>query len=315
VRQNEKIIKIYLSKKIKEYKTNEIYNIISNKFQLKNKDFFLKIFTKIIPINDNLFLKNKCFLNGNNYNDILVDLHIRIKGGIDIGGAMDGMLDKITEVFEPVAKPVMAIGDFFIMIGKAILFIVKLAIWVIRLVIWVAIEFLNPIKIFTDLFGSITRITKLIIVAGLDMIMALFRFFLNKIFGFIFDGNLYGWDQNTYNKEQQIKKERMKKNKQKFKDIKKDNFSDTYDDDDDLDNDYDLDNDDDDKEGLNNEKCYKTPPGQIPFSIIIMSILCPPLGIFMQYGLSYWLNIVICSLLTLMYYIPGLLYCLILLYC
>ena len=308
----ENINKIYLKKNIGEYKTNEIYNIISEKLYLDKSQFFLKNSTKIIPYNNNLFIDNICILNDDK--NILIELHIRIKGGLNIGGVMDGIANKIADVFEPVAKPVIAIGDFFKMVGKAILFIVKMAIWTIRVFIWVAIEFLNPIKIFTDLFGSVTRITKLIIISIIDIIIALFKYFLNNIFGFIFDGNLYGWDQNTYDKEKKIKKQKQKMSKQYFKNMKnnKDNFTDTNDDNDD-DNEY-NDNDDNNNDD-NNEKCYETPPGQIPFTIIIMTVLCPPLGIFMQYGLSFWINIILCALLSLIFYFPGLIYALILLYC
>lgn len=294
----ENINKIYLTKNIRDYKTNEIYDIISEKLYLNKSQFYLKKSTKIIPNNNNLFIQNICILNDDK--NILLEVHIRIKGGLGIGGA-------ITKIFEPVAKPVIAIGDFFKMIGKAILFVVKMAIWTIRVFIWFAIEFLNPVKIFTDLFGSVTRITKLIIISIIDIIIALFKYFINNIFGFIFDGNLYGWDQNTYDKEKKIKKDKQKMYKQYLKNIKNDkvNFTDTNDDDD----------DDDNNENLDNEKCYETPPGQIPFTIIIMTVLCPPLGIFMQYGLSFWINIILCALLSLVFYFPGLIYALILLYC
>ena len=63
------------------------------------------------------------------------------------------------------------------------------------------------------------------------------------------------------------------------------------------------------------EKCYRTGDGRIPFSVIIMTILCPPLGVLMEYGITGWLNILICTLLTMALYFPGLLYALILLYC
>lgn len=62
-------------------------------------------------------------------------------------------------------------------------------------------------------------------------------------------------------------------------------------------------------------KCYAAPDGTIPFSVIICTILCPPVGVFMEFGLSGWFQILICSLLTLMFYFPGLIYSLILLYC
>jgi uncharacterized membrane protein YqaE (UPF0057 family) len=63
------------------------------------------------------------------------------------------------------------------------------------------------------------------------------------------------------------------------------------------------------------EKCYRTSDGMIPFSVIIATVLCPPVGVFMEYGLYGWFNILICGLLTLAFYFPGLIYALILLYC
>lgn len=63
------------------------------------------------------------------------------------------------------------------------------------------------------------------------------------------------------------------------------------------------------------QKCYRTAEGTIPFSVIIATVLCPPVGVFMEYGLTGWLNILICALLTLVFYFPGLIYALILLYC
>lgn len=62
-------------------------------------------------------------------------------------------------------------------------------------------------------------------------------------------------------------------------------------------------------------KCYKTAEGTIPFGVIIATILCPPVGVFMEYGLTGWFNVLITALLTLVFYFPGLIYALILLYC
>jgi len=66
---------------------------------------------------------------------------------------------------------------------------------------------------------------------------------------------------------------------------------------------------------MGDKKCYKTPDGTVPFSVVISTILCPPVGVFMEYGILGWFNILICALLTLMFYFPGLIYALILLYC
>ena len=66
---------------------------------------------------------------------------------------------------------------------------------------------------------------------------------------------------------------------------------------------------------MGDKKCYKTPDGTVPFSVVIATILCPPVGVFMEYGLMGWFNILIAALLTLMFYFPGLIYSLIILYC
>ena len=43
---------------------------------------------------------------------------------------------------------------------------------------------------------------------------------------------------------------------------------------------------------------------------MIATIICPPLGVFMAFGLSGWLKIIVCCILSLMYYVPGLVYAL-----
>ena len=54
------------------------------------------------------------------------------------------------------------------------------------------------------------------------------------------------------------------------------------------------------------EKCYRTSDGLVPFSVIIATVLCPPVGVFMEYGITGWLNILICIMLTFLFYFPGL---------
>ena len=62
------------------------------------------------------------------------------------------------------------------------------------------------------------------------------------------------------------------------------------------------------------KKCYLTNTNTVPFSVILGTILCPPIGVFMDMGLTGWLNIIICILLTLLFYIPGLVYALLVIY-
>ena len=62
------------------------------------------------------------------------------------------------------------------------------------------------------------------------------------------------------------------------------------------------------------KKCYLTNTNTVPFSVILGTILCPPIGVFMDMGITGWLNILICILLTLLFYIPGLVYALLVIY-
>jgi uncharacterized membrane protein YqaE (UPF0057 family) len=53
----------------------------------------------------------------------------------------------------------------------------------------------------------------------------------------------------------------------------------------------------------------------LPLSVILLTVLLPPLGLFMELGLKNWINIALCALLTMFYYFPGLIYALIIIYC
>lgn len=63
------------------------------------------------------------------------------------------------------------------------------------------------------------------------------------------------------------------------------------------------------------QKCYIRPDGSVPFGVVVVTVLCPPVGVFMEYGINGWLKILVCFMLTLMMYFPGLIYALVLLYC
>ena len=58
-----------------------------------------------------------------------------------------------------------------------------------------------------------------------------------------------------------------------------------------------------------NMRCYKTMTSN-GYLNIIATIICPPIGVFMSFGLSGIFKILICAGLTLMYYVPGLVYAL-----
>ena len=56
-------------------------------------------------------------------------------------------------------------------------------------------------------------------------------------------------------------------------------------------------------------RCYRG-IGAKNFVNIVAMIICPPLGVFMSFGLAGWFKILICCVLTILYYFPGLLYAL-----
>jgi uncharacterized membrane protein YqaE (UPF0057 family) len=67
------------------------------------------------------------------------------------------------------------------------------------------------------------------------------------------------------------------------------------------------------KKTQKNKKCY-VQNQKTPFSVILGTIFCPPVGVFMELGLSGWFHILLATLLTFAYYIPGLLYALLVIY-
>jgi uncharacterized membrane protein YqaE (UPF0057 family) len=70
-----------------------------------------------------------------------------------------------------------------------------------------------------------------------------------------------------------------------------------------------------DKSDDPNYRCYGiSEDGTIPTTILISTILCPPLGVFMMYGITGWLYILASAMLSLFYYIPGLTYAFVLFY-
>ena len=190
------------------------------------------------------------------------------------------ILDLISQFFEmilyPIVYPLKGILQAFLMMIKAIMYIIALAIYAIKVIVWFFADFLPSIP--GDITAFIQYFTNLLF----DVLFGTIMYYARKLFnimGRMTIKGIMGWD-NTPN------------------DNTKGDANAAY---------------------FNNEcsdsKCYKTPDGTVPFSVIIATILCPPVGVFMEYGVMGWFNILIAAILTLMFYFPGLIYALILLYC
>ena len=75
-----------------------------------------------------------------------------------------------------------------------------------------------------------------------------------------------------------------------------------------------MDEPDEDSEQNPDMKCFPQTKGKVPLNIVVATIILPPLGLMMEFGLTYWINILLCCCLTLFFYFPGLLYALVLIY-
>lgn len=204
------------------------------------------------------------------------------------GGIFDSILNGIlwffSKILSPIIKPIRAIINTILLIVKLLLYVGAFIMWMIRLHIWFFLVFLPSLP--ADIILMVKSLTYLIIDGLVGWVMTMARRVFNKFGDMTLKSVMTGADNVPDSSDDE-------KNSQFFNNKKVG-----------------------DKEDCDvGTKCYKTSDGTIPFSVIIATILCPPVGVFMEYGITGWFNIVICALLTLIFYFPGLIYALILLYC
>jgi uncharacterized membrane protein YqaE (UPF0057 family) len=187
---------------------------------------------------------------------------------------MSEIIDAIFKVFDPIISPIVAIGNVF-------KFLIQIVFWLIKFVGWLIMFSAWLIKyIFKDLIGDFLFSIKMICISilrlPLDLFMALATMGTNTIGDWIL--GFWGWDQSNLTPNDRESKYFSEMNRSKGK------------------------------------KCYLTNNGTVPFSILLGTVLCPPIGVFMDLGATGWFNIFICTLLTLVFYIPGLVYALMIIY-
>jgi uncharacterized membrane protein YqaE (UPF0057 family) len=202
--------------------------------------------------------------------------NIKLKLRINGGNPIKIVFGFITKIFKPLVSPLAGIGNAFLFLIKGVIYMAMLALWIIKFMVWFFTDFLLSLPF--DLITLIKRITYIIFDTVFGFFFHIIRTISNK-FGNITIAALSGADNVP---------DESKNESTNAKYFKNNNLK---------------------------QKCYRTSDGLIPFSVIIATILCPPIGVFMEYGLTGWLNILFCALLTLLFYFPGLIYALILLYC
>ncbi len=186
------------------------------------------------------------------------------------------VLDLVLKVFDPILGPVMVIVDIFIILIKIIIWIYDFVIWLTMFILWVFLDLLNPANFIADFTNAFYLVIHTFFGSILDIFMALLAFGTNFIGGWM--QGMWGWDQSGLTKAD--------RESNYFKNIDR----------------------------TAGKKCYLTKSNTIPFSVIIGTILCPPIGVFMELGLTGWLNILVCCMLTLFFYLPGLVYALLIVF-
>ena len=171
---------------------------------------------------------------------------------------------------------IISIGKFFILIYKILKWLGLFLYWYLRFVLWFLTDFLNPKNFIKEFCNTMIIILISICRIPFDVLLGLFGLSVNIVGGWM--QGFWGWDQSSLTQADRNSNYFKKMNKHRTK------------------------------------KCYLTNTNTVPFTIILGTVLCPPIGVFMDVGLSGWFYIFICIILTLFFYIPGLLYALFIIY-
>ncbi len=179
--------------------------------------------------------------------------------------------------FSVITDPLSSITDGLNAIKDFFLAIPRFFKWIfVDLFRWVFLDFINPIYILADISRGIISVLRVIILAILDFLSGILRKLVNMLFEPIVS-NFWGYSPSESEIDPKDKSETVKCAKGK--------------------------------------KCFQQPDTYIAFPVIISTVVLPPMGLFMELGLKGWMNIMLCAILTLFYYFPGLIYALIILYC
>ena len=283
------MVKFLLEFDTKTYIYNHIHNT-KNHINNDNTtlfDIFIKTLSfshkqKLIKnINHYYFIYNNKLIKYNTLvNDIIINDFITIKCLYKVNGGIPGLMDAVDAVlntiFKPLYTPIKEIGNFFVMLFNIFMWLVMLSWWLLQFLFWVLLDLFNPLNFLGDFFNTLIILVLAFCRLPVDIFMTLVSFSVN-LMGTWMQG-FWGWDQSGLTKNDRDSKYFQNLNKNK------------------------------------NKKCYLTNSNTVPFSVVLGTILCPPIGVFMDMGLTGWLNIIVCIFLTLLFYIPGLVYALLVIY-
>ncbi len=205
-----------------------------------------------------------------------IECFANLNGGDAAKDFFNMLLAPIDLMFDPIFKPIAIIANVFIFLIQLVVWFAQFVVWFVFFIGWIFSDLLNPVKLITDFGNSMILIIVTIVSTIFNVLLGIAAYIVNGVGGWM--QGFWGWDQSSLTK----------------KDIDSNYFK-----------------------GINRKKgkkCYLTNNNTVPFSILLGTILCPPIGVFMNLGITGWFNILICGILTLLYYIPGLFYALLVIY-
>lgn len=164
-------------------------------------------------------------------------------------------------------------------------------------IIMILITWLNPISMIKGVVSAIFTITKILFLMFFDVIVHILRLITSKIFGFL-AGGLWGIPHGP----------EQHRTHNEIETGVADQFGDHHHHPHSV-----LALNDNAMEGKQHlyrpMRCYKS-VGSEGWINMFATIICPPLGVFMAFGFNGFLKIVTCCILSLLYYVPGLVYAL-----
>ena len=257
-----------------------------------------------------LFIQQKWGLHSGDYfldipklklgykHDLVIEIRPRINGGGGASAIFKMILGGIFAIFKPIVAPLAGIANAFLMLVKGVLYIIMLLMWFLKFCAWFFTEVLPSIP--GDIFGMVRFISFILVDAVVGTVMYYFRKIFNAAGSTVVGAALSGWDNNPDTDDTPTRKSSQPQTASEFEDSKK-NGNDN--------------NSVENQPSCEGRKCYRTEAGTVPWTVILATVLFPPAGVFMELGLHGWIQILVCLLLTFMFYFPGLIYALILLYC
>ena len=196
-----------------------------------------------------------------------------------------------------------AFVDFSLNLIDILLVIADVFSWIALLpfiimdLIMIAFTWLWPITMIKGVVTSIFLITKILLLAVIDLVAHILRMFFQYIFSFL-KGGLWGLPHGPEQHHKHI-------------DISS-GYADSFGDHHHGPHgwpDHTGGGRNTDKDMYRPLRCYKS-VGSEGFINMAATIICPPLGVFMAFGLKGWIKIALCCILSLAYYVPGLVYAL-----